>query len=185
MSPRRRFKIYATLLSLYPASYRKQYTEQILQTVADMIDDAPSTSEKFTTWVRICLDFPVTLCKEHFQIIGDHMNTHNKPYKVGHKALMSAGLFLLPIAMLTVNRLLMLSGPGRGIPTYYLVITSVIFPLLAIAMSGFTLYRLLRSPGTARLNLRQVTPLACICLLSLAFLAWIISEEIRYYILTH
>jgi len=184
MNPKQRFKGYARLLSLYPAGYRKRYGEQLLQTIADMVDDAPSASEKFIVWLRISLDFPVTVCKEHFQVIGDRMNT-NKSYNAGRNTFVSAGLFLLPIIMLTVNRMLMLSGPGRGIPTYYLVVASSIFPILAIVVAGSAMYRLLRGNKATRPNLRQIAPLAFVCLASLVFLSWILLEDIRYYNLTH
>jgi hypothetical protein len=180
MSPRQRFKVYARLLSLYPVNYRKQYGEQLLQAIADMVDDAPSASEKCMVWLRISLDFPLTVCKEHFQVIGDRMNA-NKRYYVGRNTLISAAFFLLPVIMLLVNRMLMLSGPGRGIPTYYLVITTSIFPVLAAVLAGFTLHRVWRGNGAGRPSLRQALPLGLICLVSLLFLAKIILENIRYY----
>lgn len=182
MSPRQRFKVYARLLRLYPASYRKRYGKQLLQTIADMVDDAPSVPEKLNVWLRISLDFSLTVCREHFQVIGDRMNA-KKQYNVGRNTVVSVGLFLLPIIMLTVNRMLMLSGPGRGIPTYYLVIATAIFPILAIALAGFTLYRFRRM--AMRPSVRQAVPLAFVCLVSLVFLSWIILENIRYYYLTH
>jgi hypothetical protein len=184
MNPKQRFKVYSRLLSLYPTSYRKHYGEQLLQTIADMVDDAPSAPEKFNVWLRISLDFPITVCREHIQVIGDRMNA-KKQYNVGRNTLVSTGLFLLPIIILTVNRMLMISGPGRNIPSYYLAIASNSFPTLAIVLAGFTLYRLLRGHKATRPTLRQVAPLVVVCLLSLLFLAWAISEDIRYYSLTH
>jgi small-conductance mechanosensitive channel len=184
MKPVRRFRVYAKLLYLYPATYRKRYGAQLLQTVSDMVDDAPSAFGRYAVWLRISLDFPVTLCKEHFQTIGENMYAKMN-LNITRNAVIGAALFLLPIIMLTINRMLMLSGPGRGIPTYYLVITSAVFPILAIVLSGFTLYILWRSSKATRPNLRQVVPLAFVCLASLLFLSWIISENIRYYNLTH
>lgn len=184
MSPKQRFKVYARLLRLYPANYRKRYGEQLLQTIADMVDDAPSASEKFTVWLRISLDFPITVCRQHFQVIGDRMNA-KKQNNVGRNALVSAALFLVPIIMLTANRMLMLSGPGRGIPTNYLAIAAHLFPILAITFAGFTLYRLLESNKATRPTVRQIVPLALVCLLSLLFLSWAISEDVRYYSLMH
>jgi|GEM_PF-2720969 len=184
MSPARRFRIYRRLLNLYPAAFRREYGEQLLQTIADMVDDAPSPAERFAVWLRISLDFPLTVCKEHFQVIGDRMKA-KKQQGVGRVTLISTALFLLPIIIVTINRLLMLSGPRRGVPTYYLIVTSAIFPLLAVALAGSTLLRLWRGNGAVRPSLRQAGPLVFILLASLVLLCWIISQDISYYNLTH
>ena len=184
MNPKQRFKVYAKLLSLYPASYRNRYGKQLLQAIADMVDDAPSASEKCIVWLRICLDFPITVCKEHFQVIGDRMNAKNH-HDIHRNALISVGLFLLPIIMLAINHMLILSGPGRSVPAYLYYLVVIPFPLLAITLAGFTLYKLLRGNKATRPSLRQVVPLALVCLISLAFLSWIILDNIRIYNLTH
>lgn len=185
MSPGKRFKVYAKLLYLYPSSYRKQYGEQLLQTIADMVDDAPSPSAKAAVWIRISFDLLITAGKEHFEVIGDFM-TAKKNYNANRNALISGLLLLLPIVALAINRALMISGPGRGVPTYLLVMAAVIFPVLAITLAGFTLHTLLRSTkGPLSGRLRRVWPLTLVCLASLVFLALIVWDYIRFYTLTH
>ena len=186
MSPKQRFfKVYAKLLYLYPSSYRKQYQEQLLQTVADMVDDAPSTYQRFIVWLRIGLDLPVTVCKEHFQVIGDFMHARNN-HQIKRNTFISGALLLLPIILVAINRMLMLSGPGRGLPTYSLIVVTTMFPVLAVGLSGFTLYTLLRSDKKLRTNnLRQSWPLGLVFAASLLLLMFIIQEQVRFYMLTH
>ncbi len=185
MSPKQRFKVYAKLLYLYPSGYRKQYGEQLLQTVADMVDDAPSTYERFIVWLRIGLDLPVTACKEHFQIIGDFMYAKNN-HQINRNTFISGVLILLPVILVAINRMLMLSGPGRGMPTYPLIVITTIFPVLAVGISGFTLYTLLRSDKKLRTNnLRKSWPLGLVFAASLLLLTLIIREQINFYLLTH
>lgn len=185
MKPARRFKVYAKLLYLYPSPYRKRYGEQLLQTVADMVDDAPSTYEKFIAWLRISLDFPITVCKEHFQVIGDFMYAKNN-YQINRNTLISGALILLPIILVAINRMLMLSGPGRGMPTYTLIVVTTVFPVLAVGLSGFTLYTLLRSDKKFRTNnLRRSWLLGLVFAASLLLLTFIIWEQARFYLLTH
>jgi len=169
MKPARRFKIYAKLLYLYPPNYRRQYGQQLLQTIADMVDDAPSAGARFAVWLRISFDLPITICKEHFLTIGENMYTKQNLH-TNRNAVIGGALLLLPVALLAINRSLMLSGPGRGIPTYLLIKSTTILPALAVMLSGFTLYRLLRSDRKVQANhLRQACVLAIVCVLSLAF----------------
>jgi len=185
MSPKQRFKVYAKLLYLYPSSYRKQYGQQLLQTIADMVDDAPSTQERLTVWLRISLDLPVAVCKEHFQVIGDFMYARNK-HQVNRNTIVSGALLLLPVILVAINRMLMLSGPGRGMPTYSLIVVTTMFPVLAVGLSGFTLYTVLRSDKKLRTNnLRQSWPLGLVFAASLLLLTFIIQEQVRFYMLTH
>lgn len=57
----RRFPIYSRLLKLYPAPYRRRYDEQILQTLADMLDSTPSRSARRHVWLRTIRDLPSSL----------------------------------------------------------------------------------------------------------------------------
>lgn len=185
MSPKQRFKVCAKLLYLYPSGYRKQYGEQLLQTIADMVDDAPSTYERFIVWLRVGFDFPITLCKEYFQLIGDYMYARSN-HQINRNTLISGTLILLPIALVAINRMLMLSGPGRGMPTYPLIVATTIFPVLSVGLSGFTLYALLRNDKKFRTNnLRQSWLLGLVFAASLLILTFMIREQVNFYFLTY
>lgn len=86
----KRFPRYSRLLSLYPPAYRQKYSEQMLQTLADMLDDGDNT--RSLVWIRTVLDFPFSLLKQNVLTMGDIM-THETPDYVRHSSL--AGALLL------------------------------------------------------------------------------------------
>jgi hypothetical protein len=86
----KRFPRYSRLLRLYPAAYRQQYSGQMLQTLADMLDDRANT--KTTVWLRTALDFPFSLVKQNILYMSNIM-THETPDYVKRSSL--AGTVLL------------------------------------------------------------------------------------------
>lgn len=92
-----RFPRYSKLLKLYPASYRMQYSEQMLQTLADMLDDAQGTRQKVTVWTRTVLDLPVSLSKQQLIYAGEIM-AHETPGYVKHNSMLGA-LLLVPFVL--------------------------------------------------------------------------------------
>lgn len=71
----KRFPLYSKVLKLYPKKYQKEYGKQVLQTTADMLDDAPNTASKLAIWTRITVDLPVNITKQQLQYSGgSYMN---------------------------------------------------------------------------------------------------------------
>ncbi|MDB5163688.1 MAG: hypothetical protein JWS12_305 [Candidatus Saccharibacteria bacterium] len=89
-----RFPIYAALLRLYPKSYQKQYNQQILQTLADMLDNSSSNTERKLIWGRTIIDAPLSIIKQQVVYAGDIM-TNETPHFVKTTSIFSA-LLLLP-----------------------------------------------------------------------------------------
>ncbi len=107
-------------------------------------------------------------------------------HQINRNTIISGGLILLPVILVAINRMLMLSGPGRGLPTYSLIVVTTAFPVLAVGLSGFTLYTLLRSDKKLRTNnLRRSWPLALVFVASVLLLTLIIREQLNFYLLTH
>ncbi|HEV2403357.1 MAG TPA: hypothetical protein VGS08_04100 [Candidatus Saccharimonadales bacterium] len=52
---REHFPLYTRVLRLYPKPYRQRYGLAILQTTADMFDDAQSLTERIMIWVRMLI----------------------------------------------------------------------------------------------------------------------------------
>jgi hypothetical protein len=98
MDVKKRFPKYSKLLYLYPTSYRKQYSEQMLQTLADMLDDAPQ--RKATIWTRAVLDLPVSAIHQQLSYTGAAM-THGTPKYVKNSVFVGAAL-LIPFFILVV-----------------------------------------------------------------------------------
>ena len=92
--PAKRFPAYSHLLKLYPQSYQHSYREQMLQTLADMVDNAPDGKARAAIWARIAIDFPRSLFIEHVKTTGEIM-LHETPSYVKRNALLG-GLLLVP-----------------------------------------------------------------------------------------
>ncbi len=78
-----RFPRYSRLLALYPAGYRKEYSKQMLQILADMLDDP--ARNKTATWIRTALDFPVSVTKQQLTYTGETMK--GTPYYLKQNAM--------------------------------------------------------------------------------------------------
>ncbi len=100
----KRFPIYSKLLKLYPKSYRKQYEQQLLQTTADMLDDAPSNAAKLAGWTHIAIDLPLSVTKQQLQYVGGiYMN--ETPRYIKRNSIIAGALLLPFIAALIANGL--------------------------------------------------------------------------------
>lgn len=104
-----------------------------------------------------------------------------KNQATNNSLLISGTLVVLPVVLLAANRMLMVSGPGRGVPTYALTTATTIFPVLAVMISGFSLYNSLR---TGKDKKRQLLS-AIIFVASLTFLTLFAWDYMRFYNLTH
>lgn len=94
MDLNKRFPLYRKLLLLYPQAYREQYGDQMLQTLADMLDDAPSPAQKLSVWTRVSIDMPMSVLKQQLTYTGEVM-THEMPAYIKRNAVISA-LLLVP-----------------------------------------------------------------------------------------
>jgi hypothetical protein len=100
----KRFPMYSRLLKLYPMEYRKKYNDQILQTTADMLDDAPSRRTRLVIWTRLAIDLPMNLGRQQFQYVGGFM-LKESPMYIKRNSLI-AGVLLIPfIVALLANGL--------------------------------------------------------------------------------
>ncbi len=97
-----RFPIYSKVIKLYPASYQKRYGEQMLQTLADMLDDAPSPARRGIVWARTVLDLPISLAQQQVHYAGDALHDET-PYFVKRNAVVSLALFAPFVAIVVIN----------------------------------------------------------------------------------
>lgn len=67
----KRFLWYRVALRLYPSAYRRQYGEQMLQTLADMLDDQPDRASKAMVWLRVGSELPLSIVNENISNIGE------------------------------------------------------------------------------------------------------------------
>lgn len=101
---RKRFPIYSILLNLYPKSYRAHFGEQILQTMADMLDNSPSNLARLAIWFHAVAELPINVAKQQAGLIGG-IYIKETPSYLKINSLIS-GLLLIPfIAALIANSL--------------------------------------------------------------------------------
>ncbi len=100
----KRFPVYSKFLKLYPGAYRKRYEQEMLQTTADMLDDAPSRSTKAAIWLNLAIDLPVNVSKQQLQYIGGIM-LKDTPHYIKRNSIIATAMFLPFLAALTTNGL--------------------------------------------------------------------------------
>jgi hypothetical protein len=128
MDLNKRFPKYSKLLYLYPAAYRKWYAEQMLQTLADMLDDSPA--KKTAIWTRTMLDLPLSVLHQQLSYTGAAMGGDTPKY-VKNSALLGA-ILLLPFFVLVTAHSLD-SGLQNSVYWHFRVLFTFFVALPAIA----------------------------------------------------
>ncbi len=97
-----RFPLYSKVLKLYPKTYQKEYGKQILQTTADMLDNAPSATSRLAIWAHVAFDLPINITKQQLQYSGgSYMN--RTPTYIKRNSLISCILLIPFFAALIAN----------------------------------------------------------------------------------
>lgn len=143
MDLNKRFPKYSKLLYLYPTAYRKRYSEQMLQTLADMLDDTPS--HKAAVWTRTMLDLLLSALQQQLSYTGAAM-TKETPNYVKNSALIG-GILLLPFFVLVIAHSLDSSLQNstwwhfRILFTFFVVLPSIAFLLSLVALISWLVER--------------------------------------------
>lgn len=101
---KKRFPVYARLLRLYPPAYRAAYGTQMLQTLADMLDDSPGATRHAAIWCRLAVDFPASVAQQQIHYVGGIM-AHETPRYIKRNALVGAVLLVPFMLALLANSL--------------------------------------------------------------------------------
>jgi hypothetical protein len=145
MDLNRRFPKYRKLLYLYPAGYRQHYSEQMVQTLADMLDDAPTVKAKLAVWTRTMLDLPLSAARQQVSYTGATM-TNDTPKYVKNSAIIGAAL-LVPFFILITAHSLDSSMQNsvfwhfRVIFTFFVLLPSIAFLLTTVALISWLVER--------------------------------------------
>ncbi|HEU4966283.1 MAG TPA: hypothetical protein VFT53_02265 [Candidatus Saccharimonadales bacterium] len=99
---KRRFPRYARWLRLYPGAYRNRYGEEMLQTLADMLDYSVSAAERRRVWIRTVLDLPLAAAQQQLITLGETMH---QSALVKRSSIISGALLLPFFAALAANAL--------------------------------------------------------------------------------
>lgn len=142
MSASERFPRYRKLLKLYPKTYRDHYESAHLQTLADMLDDQPTTRGRADVWLKTCLDFPITLTTQlAINLEGTVMN--EVPQHVRWGGLIGGACLLPFLAALLANSLDNAINHHSLYATWVwsypaLVVWVLVLPALALGISAVT-----------------------------------------------
>lgn len=99
-----RFPIYRQLLRLYPPDYQANYGHEMLQTLADMLDNAPSGYDRARVRLQVAIDFPVSLARQEIFYLGGIMSEQMPSY-MKRNALIGAALLIPFVLALLANGL--------------------------------------------------------------------------------
>jgi len=178
----KRFPRYSHLLRLYPGGYRQEYGEQMLQTLADMLDDP--ARKKTAVWARTVLDFPLSVTRQQLTYAGNAAAV--MPRYLKHNARVGAWLvapfFLFVILNNLSNQRLHDSLLWH---TDFLFMWLILLPAVAILLNTAALLRWLRSrrreTGQATWKLladwRHDWPALAVMLIGLGILALVFGHD--------
>lgn len=180
----KRFPVYSRLVKLYPSGYRREFGEQLLQTTADLLDDAQSTRERYSIWLHIVLELPVGIGRQQLKAAGTVMN--ETPQYIMQSSGLSVTLllpfFLILLANVCSERLWHHSLHHSWLWTQFSIgIWAVFFPLLAFVATvcAFIQYGVTerRLPLQVRLKKVSVWPLIVGGVISLGILSAVLFHD--------
>ena len=180
-----RFPIYTRLLRLFPSFYRDKYAEQMVHTLADMLDDASGYRSKAKVWLRISLDLPVSLIRQNIIYIGGTM-AKEVPNYMKESSILGFALLTPFFIILLVNGL-----TAHGLYHTWLWHVSVlgiwllVMPATAVAIAILTLFRWLIerhrlekvSYWTSLKDIKHSWPLVIILLIGLFIIAVVFGHD--------
>jgi hypothetical protein len=133
-----RFPLYNKLLNLYPGAYKKRYRQEMLQTLADMLDDHETSMA--VVWARTILDLPLSAAKQQLIYTGTVMKNETPSY-VKRNAAISILLLLPFFTIIFLNSLSLISTSG-GFALQSLLYAALVFlPLYSMTLCAATLGR--------------------------------------------
>lgn len=98
----KRFPVYGRLLRLYPLTYQERYRAEMLQTLADMLDDPERPSA--LVWARTIIDLPLSLAHQQLSYAGGIMKNET-PIYVKRNSAIAASLITPFFVLIVVNSL--------------------------------------------------------------------------------
>jgi hypothetical protein len=140
-----RFPVYSRLLKLYPAPYRERYGEQMLQTLADMLDASSSVSGRSAVWVQVSFDLPGSIARQQLSFVGN-VFTRETPAFVRRNSVIST-ILLAPFFVIAITN----DIDAHRLYNTWLWSAGVLFtwivllPVLGMALSATTLFFWLRT----------------------------------------
>ncbi len=138
-SLKQRFPHYSKLIRFYPPSYRREYSMQMLQTLADMLDDPERRSG--AVWARTVLDFPVSVINQQLSYLGETM-ANTTPSYIKRNALFGIWLITPFFFFIILNSLMRQRLHNSWVwHTYALFTWLILLPSLAVLFNFVAMLR--------------------------------------------
>lgn len=95
---------YRAVLKLYPKAHRREYGEQMVQTLDDLIGGGQSTFERLGIWATIALELPINLAEEHINNLREINMSDIKPTSKKLTLALSAAGVIAVVLLLSIFR---------------------------------------------------------------------------------
>lgn len=82
--------LYRMMLHFYPKTYQREYADQMIQTLQDMLDDTETSMDRMAVWARVIAETPVSVLQENINTIGE--NSMKKLTSISNKHLAVGGI---------------------------------------------------------------------------------------------
>jgi hypothetical protein len=174
-----RFPIYKILLRLYPQSYREQYGGEILQTLADMLDDAPTRAQRRRIWIHAGIDIAISATKQQATTLGGTMRESSF---IKWSSITSAALLLPFISALIANALDTFVRHQTLYSSWLwrepmLAIWVLYLPLIAGSVGVISFIAAVWRLRASQKNVLTAWPLAASCLVALGILGMVFMHD--------
>ena len=181
---KKRFPIYSKILYLYPKAYRRKYSAQMLQTMADLIDNEGSTlPRRFKIWLRATPDLIKTIAAENLRAIDAK--------KFVPRSLIVSFVMIIPLIVLLASPIFLdsetMADGNSFINRFYSPIFIILFPLISamLSITGLVVWSINRQKNTpvkiykVRPSIVGLSIISVICCAFLIFLSgsWIIGAQ--------
>lgn len=185
-----RYRIYRSLLKLYPTQYRQRYGAQMQQTLDDMLGDQPNGAARLLVWLRAYADLATNIPQQNLTMIGGSLMQKTPPY-IRNNALIGTAL-IVPFWVLVFSGLLQkqwFAGSGQWMALA--VICLLILPAIAVLLNivSYAKWLAIRDDKTNRtvirrmLDVRRTYPTICVGLVGLFIVLFVPFHDSAHCIL--
>lgn len=95
-----KYRIYRACLHLYPKQHRHAYSQQMVQTLDDMLSDQDTNLGRFAVWLKVSIELPINAVEENLSSLGEI--SVNKLTKITAKQYIYAASGLLVVGSLVL-----------------------------------------------------------------------------------
>lgn len=104
MPEKKLLHVYVRMMRLYPASYSREFKDEILLTAKDMLAEVERPLQRYSLWSYLIIDLLMSIGKQQLFYIGGNM-MHTTPNYIKKTGMTSAGLLLPFFAAVVANGL--------------------------------------------------------------------------------